>query len=407
MKKKLTLLCCVLAIVSCAKEPETIIEYQTVEKIVETPGETVTVVETVETVLPPDAYSFTRGGVSTVYYSGQTARVKMASEIYSALKTETYTQTQIDAMFSLGTGFTDTTLDTSGKTVRSKTASYGGSATVKSLFDGWITEATSVVFPVWNTNGSKGVAGQVTDPGTGGRSVRVNAKGMEINQIFTKGLIGAMALDQIVNGYLDKTEKLDAAQAGNDAGDFAYTSPGATEANVTKMEHYWDEGFGYLYGQDNQAFPALGKGVLLNKYLKKVESNEPGISKNIYNAFALGRAAIVAKNYTLRDEQAAIIKSELSKVIGYKAAFYLRGGGKNITEGKMADAFHALSEGYGFILSLQFTKDANGAAYFTNAEVNAFLERLSAGDGFWDRTEDELKAMATEIDAKTGLPATN
>ena len=41
-----------------------------------------------------------------------------------------------------------------------------------------------------------------------------------------------------------------------------------------------------------------------------------GIADAIYDAFKLGRAAIVAKDYTLRDEQAAIIKVELSKVVG-------------------------------------------------------------------------------------------
>jgi hypothetical protein len=221
-----------------------------------------------------------------------------------------------------------------------------------------------------------------------------------------KGLIGAFAADQIINNYLTSS-KLDAAKDDNDAGVLHYTSPNATEANVTKMEHYWDEGFGYLYGLDNQTYPELGKGVLLNKYLIKVEGDEPGIAKKIYDAFALGRAAIVAKNYTLRDEQAQIVKSELSKVIGYKAAYYLRSGGAKKTAGKTADAFHALSEGYGFILSLQFTQDQDGVPYMSNTEVSNILSELMAGNGLWDRTEAELEAMATEIEAATLLPKTN
>ena len=40
----------------------------------------------------------------------------------------------------------------------------------------------------------------------------------------------------------------------------------------------------------------------------------------------------------------------------------------------MADALHALSEGYGFVLSLQFTINEDGDPYFTNAEVNKMLE---------------------------------
>ena len=410
MNKIFTLLILFILPISCAKEDATI-EYKTIEKIVEVevPGETITKTVVVNNPLPPDSYSFTRDGVSTVFYTGQTARLNMAVELGNAVgrKPSEFTEAQIKTMFNDGTGFTDSTLDASGKKVGNKTgASTYSSATIKPLFDGWITDATSNVFPAWNSDASAGVAGQITDSGSDPRTARVNAKGLELNQVFMKGLIGAFAADQIINNYLTSS-KLDGAKDDNDAGVLHYTSPNATEANVTKMEHYWDEGFGYLYGLDKQTYPALGKGVLLNKYLKKVEGDEPGVSKKIYAAFALGRAAIVAKNYTLRDQQAQIVKSELSKVIGYKAAYYLRSGGAKKTAGNNADAFHALSEGYGFILSLQFTQDQDGVPYMSNAEVNAMLSELMAGNGLWDRTEAELEAMATKIDAATLLPSTN
>ena len=410
MNKIFTLLILFILPISCAKEDATI-EYKTIEKIVEVevPGETITKTVVVNNPLPPDSYSFTRDGVSTVFYTGQTARLNMAVELGNAVgrKPSEFTEAQIKTMFNDGTGFTDSTLDASGKKVGNKTgASTYSSATIKPLFDGWITDATSNVFPAWNSDASAGVAGQITDSGSDPRTARVNAKGLELNQVFMKGLIGAFAADQIINNYLTSS-KLDGAKDDNDAGVLHYTSPNATEANVTKMEHYWDEGFGYLYGLDKQTYPALGKGVLLNKYLKKVEGDEPGVSKKIYDAFALGRAAIVAKNYTLRDQQAQIVKSELSKVIGYKAAYYLRSGGAKKTAGNNADAFHALSEGYGFILSLQFTQDQDGVPYMSNAEVNAMLSELMAGNGLWDRTEAELEAMATKIDAATLLPSTN
>ena len=410
MKHIFSLLFLFILPISCAKEDATI-EYRTIEKIVEVEvaGETITETVVVNNPLPPDSYSFTRDGISTVYYTGQTARLNMAVELGNAVgrKPSEFTEAQIKTMLNDGTGFTDSTLDASGKKVGNKTgASSYASATIKPLFDGWITDATTNVFPVWNTDASAGVAGQITDSGSDPRTARVNAKGLELNQVFMKGLIGAFAADQIINNYLTSS-KLDGAKDDNDAGVLHYTSPNATEANVTKMEHYWDEGFGYLYGLDNQTYPALGKGVLLNKYLKKVEGDEPGVSKKIYDAFALGRAAIVAKNYTLRDQQAQIVKSELSKIIGYKAAYYLRDGGAKKTAGNNADAFHALSEGYGFILSLQFTQDEDGVPYMSNSEVNTMLSELMAGNGLWDRTEAELKAMADQIDLATLLPKTN
>ena len=97
------------------------------------------------------------------------------------------------------------------------------------------------------------------------------------------------------------------------------------------------------------------------------------------------------------------LSAEISKVIGYKAQSYLRDGAEDITNGMWADAHHALSEGYGFILGLQFTKNSAGSPYMTNAEVNAMLERLSAGNGFWDRTPEELNTMADEVAQATGL----
>ena len=248
----------------------------------------------------------------------------------------------------------------------------------------------------------------VSDASGARTNLKANAKGFEMNQIFSKGLIGAFNLDQIIGegGYLSNS-KLDPVQADNDAGVYGYAGTDdnvAEELNVTKMEHFWDEGFGYLYGQDNQFAPETGKGSLLNYYLKKVESDIPGISEKIYDAFILGRAAIVSKNYTLRDEQAKIIKVELSKVVGNKAEYYLSSAADKVTSGDTnASYLHALSEAYGLIFSLQFTQDTSGNPYMSYDEVNAMLAELEAGNGFWDRTEAELDTMAATVKAATGL----
>ncbi len=400
---------------SCT-ETETITEIVEVEKIV---TETITVTET-ETVtqniyILPEEFSFTRNGLQTVYYTGQTARLKMATELKGHMNDNSKTKDQLDTMFNSGTGFTDSTLDSSGKKVGNKTASSPvASATVKPLFDGWIEDFTSNVAPAVSagTTASLGVAGSYTDTkddGTTGRTVKVNAKGFELNQIFSKGLIGAFQVDQIVNNYLSFS-KLDGAREDNDNGVYGYKNDQA-ENYITKMEHFWDEGFGYLYGLDSQFKAGLGDAATgkdtanLNYYLNKVNSKEEeGISQKIYDAFVYGRAAIVAKDYDERDKQAAIVSAEVSKVIGYKAESYLRDGAKDITNGMWADALHALSEGYGFILGLQFTKNSDGNPYMTNEEVNSLLTRLSAGDGgFWERTPEELTTMADEIAQATGL----
>jgi hypothetical protein len=412
MNSKILLYCTILIFLTKCSETETITEIVEVEKIVTetiTQLETVTVTNTVYVL--PEEYSFTRGGVSTVFYTGQTARLGMATELKSAMNNTSYTQEQINNMFSSGTGFTDATLDASGKNVRGKTATSPiAQSTVRPLFDSWIEEFTTVVAPavIAGTTASSGVAGSYTEA-DGSRTVKVTAKGFELNQVFSKGLIGALQVDQIINNYLSFS-KLDGAREDNDTGVYAYTHPDATEASITKMEHYWDEAFGYLQGLDSQFKSGLGiapnkDSANLNYYLNKIngQDNEAGISDTIYNAFIAGRAAIVNKDYEERDKQAGIISAEISKVIGYKAHYYLVGGAEDITNGDWASALHALSEAYGFILGLQFTKDSSGNPYMTNTEVNDLLSRLSAGDGgFWERTVEELNTMADEVATATG-----
>lgn len=416
-----------MIILGCEKDPTIITktEFITETVTVEVPGPTVVVPGETQIVevpganvsvpYPPAEYEFTRNGVSTVYYSGQTTRLNQHDELKSAMNSTSSTKAGILAMLNDGTGFSDSTLDGSKKIGNKTAVNSANSATNKSIIESWITEFIDVVAPavIAQTDASAGVAGSVSDAGGGSRTgTKVNAKGLEMNQVFSKGLIGAFNLDQIINengsfGYVTGP-KLNPVAADNDAGVMHYTSPGASEANVTKMEHYWDEGFGYLYGQDNQYAPTLGQGGLLNDYLGNVSANYAiGIADDIYNAFKLGRAAIVAKDYVTRDAQAAIIKTELSKVVGAKAASYLRSGAGHVTNNNMASAFHSLSEGYGFIFSLQFTQKADGSPYMTNSEVNSTLAELEAGNGLWDRTAAELTAMADTIDAATGINTNN
>ena len=347
------------------------------------------------TVTPPSTYKFERNGKSTVSFSGQTSRLKMAGELYSGMKSSSSTKAGLNNMFNNGTGFSDATLDASGKKVGNKTfASSVASATVKPMFDAMITDFADNVIPNWSTTAADGTAGKMTDSK---RTVYINAKGHELTQLFTKGLIGGMTMDQIVNGYLSAA-KLDTGtnRSDNDAGTLV------SGKDYTQMEHYWDEGFGYLYGEEADVEnPTLGNGVLLSKYAGKVDgSNSPGIGKIIYDAFKMGRAAIVAKNYTVRDAQAKIIQMHISKIIGYKAHDYLNDYVTKAAAGTPADAIHALSEGYGFIMSLQVTNDGTGKPYFTNAEVNTMLAKI---ENFWTVSSADCTAMANDIKAKMNL----
>ena len=113
----------------------------------------------------------------------------------------------------------------------------------------------------------------------------------------------------------------------------------------------------------------------------------------------MGRAAIVAGDYDVRDAQAKIIMIHLSKVVGYKAVDYLNSymSKKSATP---ADAIHALSEGYGFILSLMFTNDGTGKPYFSEAEVNTMLSKMS---NFWTVKDSDLTTMVNDIKSKFNI----
>ena len=349
----------------------------------------------------PANYEFLRDGVSTVSFSGQTTRLNQVDEIYGALNSNTYNETQLDEMFADGAGFTDSALNGTGKNVRGKTSAgcAAGNSATQAQFDAQIADFANNVVPAWSNDASAGIAGKLTDAT---RSIHVNAKGHEIDQTFVKGLIGGMTLDQIVNNYLQSCQ-LDSGTRKDDNTNGVLSSG----KNYTDMEHKWDEAFGYLYGQEEDAKRAdlgsapNGKGTTLNKYFKKInDSNQPGIAEIVFNSFKKGRAAIVAGDYQVRDAQANIIQIHLSKVIGYKAVDYLNGYMSKMAAGNTADAFHALSEGYGFIMSLQFTNNGSNAPYFTKAEADAMLAKI---DDFWTVQDSDLTSMVNDIKSKFGI----
>ena len=352
-------------------------------------------------VVAPATYQFERNGMTSVSYSGQTTRILMAEELIDALKDPSFSEMQLDAMFNHQEGdidFSDASLNASDKSIRSKTAAsfdfFTSNTTdanaIKADFESWIAEQVADVYPNWANTATPGNPGQLTE---NGGSVRyVNAKGLELNQAVNKGLIGALMGDQLMNNYISK-DLLAQFEATNDSETLV------TDKNYTDMEHDWDEAFGYLYGTDDALAPQLNQDSFLNKYLQGVE-NDPdftGIAQDIYNAFKLGRAAIVAKNYDVRNEQAEIIREKISEVIAIRAVYYLQSG--KLTLGTdNASAFHDLSEGFGFIYSLQFTRKPNtDEAYFTKAEVDAYIAQLMTGNGFWDVTSTMLDDMSDDI----------
>jgi hypothetical protein len=360
-----------------------------------------------EQVVAPATYTFSRDGNSTVSYSGQTTRIQMGEEFITALTDNTQTESALDGMFAHAEGnndFSNTDLNASDKSIRSKTAAssdyFSANTTaanaIRADFDTWIANQVADVFPNWANTATAGNAGNLQEAG-GGSTRYINAKGLEYNQAVSKSLIGALMVDQILNNYLS-TSVLDAGnnRANNDT---AIVEEGK---NYTTMEHKWDEAFGYLYGTDNATNPILNEDSFLNKYLSRVENDADfaGIASEVYEAFKLGRAAIVAKNYEVRDVQANSIRQKISTIIGVRAVYYLQSGKNKLATDKAA-AFHDLSEGFGFIYSLQFTrKPGTNDPYFTKTQVDGFINQLMTGNGFWDVTPATIDEISEAISAE-------
>lgn len=363
-----------------------------------------------EAIENPASYTFERDGQSTVNFDGQTTRLNMGDEIIAALKVETNTAEKIQAMYAHMQGasnFSDADLNASDKNMRSKTAAsadfFSTNATDQALiradFDSWIAAQVSEVFPNWGVVASAGVPGQLAD---GSATRYVNAKGLEYDQLFNKGLIGALTTDQALNNYLSPA----VLDAGNNRADNDESVVVAGQPYTT-MEHKWDEAYGYVYGLN--ADPAdpnsdLGADSFLNKYIGRVEGDDDftGIADEIFQAFKLGRAAIVSKRYDVRDEQAEVIKKKISEIIGIRAVYYLQQAKSSLVTETPAygTAFHDLSEGYGFIYSLQFTRKPNSSdPYFTKSEVDALLVDLmdDGENGLWDVTTETLDSLADTI----------
>ena len=364
----------------------------------------------------PATYTFERNAVTSVDYSGQSSRLLMLDEMGKYFSTAATNGTVADdAVLSdmyanVNNRYTGTGLNASGKQLKDKTAA---SKDYFSLYlgGGSIAEQVSVrdLFETQFDNGdaasqgataSAGVAGVYLD-GTSKRLFAAN--GLEPQQVLLKGIMGACFMDQIANNYLS-LNKLDRGTNKVDNTNKVLL----TGKSYTEMEHNWDEAYGYIYGADNLTVtPNTFK--FWSSYINQVNADTDfnTLKADIDLAFRKGRASIVANDYKVRDAQIDIIKSKLAMVSAVRAVFYLQEGKGKLATDKGAKAFHALSEGYGFIMSLRYTnKPGTNSPYFTKSEVDAMLASMVSGtNGLWaiDTLGAKLDTISTQIAAKFGF----
>ncbi|MEI6866151.1 DUF4856 domain-containing protein [Flavicella sp.] len=340
----------------------------------------------------PATYVFTRDSETTVSFGGQSDRLYMGKEILGFFDVNTTkTAENVKSAFNHsenGNDFDDANLNESSKKIQNKVASSNDlndavfAAESQNLFISYIDKFFAEIVPSKDVVASKGVAGYV-----GEKPRYVNSKGMEYNQLFNKGLIGALVVDQVLNNYLGDV------RVGNEEYIADNTNETLLEGeNYTTYEHHFDEAYGYVYGAaDNPIAPvAKGDDKFLFTYITQVNgmSAFSGIQDQIFSAFKIGRAAVVAQDYDVLEDAIEVLQYQISKVVAVRAVYYLEAGKNNLAAQEYESAFHGLSEAYGFIYSLQFTRNPNtGEAYLSISEVEALLSKLDAGDGFWDLTD--------------------
>lgn len=311
----------------------------------------------------PTAYTF--GNAS---YTSSTARIKMAVELDNYLKTAntgtatvSLDQSRINNMWNnTGNPFSDASLNSSGLNLNSVTSDA-------SLYKSY---ADSVA--IFNTGvaASQGTGGSVP---RGTNKIIVGPRGLEYGQAYTKGLMGGLCFKEAVR-ILTSVKTMGVK-------------------DTAAAQAAWDEAFGYLavpqnydtsvtYANTDPNRPLLWGGYLAERG-KSIQAG--GI---IFNAFLKGRAAIGGYDRTVRNEQADIIIAKWEQLAAAAALAYVTAPTASSAVGNLGTQFHALSEGFGFVLALQYrpaTSKLSAADYATlNNIIHKDFYTLVGQAGFTD-----------------------
>ena len=199
--------------------------------------------------------------------------------------------------------------------------------------------------------------------------VYVDEKGIAPTQVFIYTINGALYLDKILLYHLDERFFSDATLRREHQN---VVLPAGE--NYTQLEHHWDLAYGYFLHLQSLT-QSDGVAALA------------GAERKIRNAFVQGRIELGRYRYEALYEQMYIIRKELSKVMAIRTIHTLTGANTlaNYSESPK-QAFKYLSQGYGFLYALQFTRKPDGTLYFTYDEVKALQNQLIAGTGLWNKS---------------------
>lgn len=310
--------------------------------------------------------------IKNVSYQGQTDRLGMLGELKSYLSSAksgaTLDKNRLIFMYSNQEGANWTGTYPSGKQLRSKTKE-----SEQSVFDEVLEDAAeNSGISETATNGTAGVLTSLD----GAKTYFVNKNGVEYAQIVEKGLMGALLMYQQTGVYLEPSKM----NVDNET---------VTDGKGTKMEHHWDESFGY-YGVPKD-FPTNTEGL---KFWGKYGNSRDAalkINKEVMGAYVKGRTAITHKDITTRDAQINIIQNKMGEVAAGTAIHYINSAITHIND--PAKKCHALSEAVAFAYSLKFNPDSKA----TDAQVNDVLNKVGGNTkfldmNFWNTSKTNLEA---------------
>lgn len=315
-------------------------------------------------IVVPTTYSFLRDGKSTVNFEGQTQRMDMLSEWLEYIKKANTPGTALssdkmkDYFANTNSPFANAFLNSIDKRLKDKvvvdnsSTAFDFNAIIDSL------AAISSRTKTGEFTGKKDTTGVIQ---SGTKQYLFDGNGVELKELIEKGIMSAVFLYQISHGYLGE-EKMNVENTNLESGQ-----------NYTKMEHHWDEAFGYF--SEAIDFPAGGTSRFWGKYCNG-RNGVLGTNKTLMDAFLTGRTAIVNKDYTKRDEQIAIINKTLAMVAAGTAIHYINGAKKDIADDALRN--HQLSEALGLIKGLQYLKGNS----MSSAEVKQVLSYLGGGNHY-------------------------
>ena len=326
----------------------------------------------------PTTYSFVdENGVSTVDYSGQTARMNQLREMVAYLSTgttNTLSAQQLKDMFSNTNGNGNGAFTfTSTKQLKDKCFALD-----QTLFESFM-DSVALASNSFSQIASNGQSGYLMN--LDGEKKLFYKNGIEYAQVIQKGLMGAVFMYQALNNYFS-TAEMDVDNATNVSG-----------KNYTMMEHHWDEAFGYFGVNAN--FPTVAAedfwGEYCNEHNGSLNSN-----KIMMDNFLKGRAAIVANVLTDRDAAILEIKNMWEKIAAYAAMGEINEAIAAYNAGDQASFLHLASEAYGFVLCLRYAPLETRK--MTNSELDAVLAKF--GTNFWNLNLTKLNEIKADIDAK-------